>query len=115
MTAKELAEKLGLQIISMDNINSRHISGPFCCDLLSLAMSRLPEHAAWVTVMANINTLAVASLADAACIILAENAVLDETAAKKAVEQNITVLKSDEPVFETAMKVYEAINDKACV
>ena len=49
------------------------ISKLFCCDLLSIAMGKLPENSAWVTVMANINTLAVAMLAEAACIIFAEN------------------------------------------
>ena len=35
-------------------------------------MSKAPENGAWVTVMGNKNTLAVASLADVSCIILAE-------------------------------------------
>ena len=48
------------------------IAKVFCCDLLSIAMSKAPENGAWVTVMGNKNTLAVASLADVSCIILAE-------------------------------------------
>ena len=69
-------------------------------------MVRAPEGCAWVTVIGNINTLAVAALTDAACIILAEGAVLDEAASKKAEEQEITVLSADMPIFEAAFKVF---------
>ncbi|MDO5560061.1 MAG: hypothetical protein Q4F95_10745 [Oscillospiraceae bacterium] len=113
MTPSQLADKLEYRIINMDKTDEKQIAGPFCCDLLSLAMSRLPAGCAWVTVMANINTLAVASLTDAACIVLAENAVLDDAAVSKACEQQITVLCSDKPVFETSLEIYEAVNDKA--
>ena len=50
----------------------REITRIFCCDLLSIAMSKAPAGGVWVTVMGNRNTLAVASLTDTACIILAE-------------------------------------------
>ena len=64
---------------------------------------------AWVTVMGNMNTLAVASLADAACVIMAEGAVLDDAARKKAVDQEITVLKTEEPIFEAALAVWNKL------
>ena len=78
----------------------------FCCDLLSIAMGRAPSGCAWVTVMGNMNTLAVAALTDAACVILAEGAVLDEVAKKKAVDQEITVLSTEMPIFEAALKIH---------
>ena len=55
------------------------ITGVFCCDLLSIAMGKAPAGSAWVTVMANVNTLAVASLTDVACIILAEDVTFDNS------------------------------------
>ena len=60
--------------------------------------------------MGNMNTLAVASLADAACVIMAEGAQLDETAVKKAKEQEITVLKTEMPIFEAALEIYRMLN-----
>ena len=81
----------------------------FCCDLLSIAMGRAPEGCAWVTVMGNMNTLAVASLADAACVIMAEGAALDEAARKKAADQEITVLETEEPIFEAALAVWKKL------
>ncbi len=47
-------------------------------------MGRAKAGDAWLTVMGNISALAVASLADTACIILTENAWLDEDAKRKA-------------------------------
>ena len=48
-----------------------------------------------------------ATLADAACIVLAEDAALDETARKKAEQQDIMVLATEEPVFEAALWVWQ--------
>ena len=86
----------------------REISRVFCCDLLSIAMGKAPADGVWVTVMGNRNTLAVASLTDTACIILAEGVSLDEETLKKAREERIAVLSTDLPVFDAALKVYQA-------
>ena len=63
-----------------------------------------------MTVMANINTLAVASLADAACVILAEDAALDDNSIVKAKQQGITVLATSMPVFEAALRIHGLLN-----
>lgn len=110
MTIADIAEKLNFKIINEGEMKTREAKKVFCCDLLSLAMSKLPADAAWVTVMGNTNTLAVASLADAACIITAENVCPDQNTVNKAKEQNITVLKSEFPVFETALMIDKLIN-----
>ena len=52
------------------------------------------------------NQLKQKDIDEAACVILAEGAVLDEAAAKKAVEQGITVLSTELPIFEAALQVY---------
>jgi ABC-type antimicrobial peptide transport system permease subunit len=80
MTVQELIDKNVFQEINIGDDTDRSITKPFCCDLLSIAMGRAPAGCAWVTVMGNLNTLAVAALADAACVILAEGAMLDEAA-----------------------------------
>lgn len=89
----------------------REVTKPYCCDLLSIAMSKMSQGAAWVTVMANVNTLAVASLAEAACVILAEGYTLDEDTLNKAKEKGITVLGTQLPVFESALLVYNKLNE----
>lgn len=86
----------------------RDISKVFCCDLLSIAMGKAPANGVWVTVMGNKNTLAVASLTDTACIILAEGTALDEGTLVQAKEEGIAVLATQLPVFDMALEVYEA-------
>ena len=111
MTVQELIEKDIFKVINVGENLDKTISTPFCCDLLSIAMGKAPENSAWVTVMGNINTLAVATLTEVACIILAESAVLDEVALEKAKTQRITVLRTEESIFDTALAVYQLLYD----
>lgn len=107
MTVQNLIDSGVFGVLNVGEDPGREITVPFCCDLLSIAMGRAPAGCAWVTVMGNMNTLAVASLADAACIIMAEGAALDEIAVKKAKEQEITVLDTELPIFDAALKIYQ--------
>lgn len=109
MTVQELADSGMFAVVNAGEGMERAITKPFCCDLLSVAMGRAPEGCAWVTVMGNMNTLAVASLVDAACVIMAEGAMLDEAALKKAKEQEITVFKTELPIFEAALAIWEKL------
>ena len=72
-------------------------------------MGRAPAGCVWVTVMGNLNTLAVAALTDAACVILAEGAALDEAAVKRAAVEGITVLRTEEPVFDAALRISQLL------
>lgn len=109
MTVQDLIDKNLFQLKNAGDDLERDITVPFCCDLLSVAMGQAPSGCAWVTVMANINTLAVASLCDAACVILAGNASADENLLSKAAQQGITLFASDMPVFDAALCVYRAL------
>ena len=109
MTVQELIDKNVFQEINIGDDTDRSITKPFCCDLLSIAMGRAPTGCAWVTVMANLNTLAVASLADVSCVILAEGFHMDENGVQKAKMQGITLLETDKPVFDAALEIYQAL------
>ncbi|RKD31607.1 hypothetical protein [Lacrimispora algidixylanolytica] len=106
MTTGQLIDSGLFELIHEGNCRDQEISTPFCCDLLSLAMGRAPRDCAWVTVIGNKNTLAVATLVKAACIILAEGVVLDDETVEKAKEHGITVLSTELPVFEAALAVF---------
>ena len=105
MTVRELAEKLNLEIAAGNESLDREIKSVYCCDLLSIVMGRAPKDCAWVTIMGNINAVGVASLCDVSCIILAEGMPGDEHCLKKALEQDIALLKSEEPIFDIAKKI----------
>ncbi|BDZ80959.1 hypothetical protein [Claveliimonas bilis] len=89
--------------------SEQQITRVFCCDLLSVAMGKAPSGCAWVTVIGNRNTLAVASLADVSCIVLAEGASFTEDDMQCAKEQEIAVFSTDLPVFEAALKVHQLL------
>lgn len=110
MKNADLFARDDLEVLSEGNADAP-ITGVYCCDLLSIVMSKAFEGAAWVTVMANINSIAVASLRDIACIILAEQVMPDETVLAKAKEQGITVLLSRKPVFDTALAVHQMLHN----
>lgn len=109
MTVEELISKNIFKEINKGDDTSAEISKVFCCDLLSIAMSKAPAGGAWITVMGNINTLAVATLTDTACVILAEGINLDGAALEKAKEEGITVLQTEMPIFEAALAVNSGI------
>ena len=108
MTVQELIDRKMFQEINIGDDTGRIITKPFCCDLLSIVMGRAhqPRRA---TVMGNLNTLAVAALTDAACVILAEGAALDEAAVKRAAVEGITVLRTEEPVFDAALRISQLL------
>ena len=107
MTVQQLIDSSGFSPVNASgDAGDRAISGVYCCDLLSIAMGHAPADCAWVTVMANMNTLADAALADVACVVLAEGAALDDASAEKAKLQGITVLSTDLPVFDAALRVH---------
>lgn len=113
MTVQQLLDSGLFEIVNVGENPEREITTPFCCDLLSIAMGRAPAGCAWVTVMGNMNTLAVATLTDAACIVMAEGAALDELALKKAREQEITVMGTELPIFEAALCIHKAMGREA--
>ena len=94
MDIKTLKEKLDLTLICGDDLD-RPVTGCYCGDLLSWVMSRAQEGDAWLTVMGNVNSIGVAVLADVACIILTENAALDEDALKRAEQNGVIILTSN--------------------
>ena len=105
MTVLELAKQLNLEMVTEGEAAEREIHGVYCCDMLSIVMGRAKADDAWITVMGNINAVAVAVLADVACIILSENMGLDEESIQKAKEQDVCVLKSELPTFELSRKI----------
>ena len=105
MQIGEMAEALGWKLLTEKTDTTREVKGCYCGDLLSWVMGRAKADDAWLTVMSNVNAIAVASLADTAGIILVEDAVLDADAKARAEQQEIAVYGTSLPAFETALKI----------
>lgn len=102
MTIHNLIQALDLQVMVEGDL-SRPVTGVSCGDLLSWVMGRALPDSAWITVMGNVNAVAVAVLADVACIVLAEDAPLDDTARQRAETQGVTILQSGRSIYRLAV------------
>ena len=102
MTVRELAERAGFRTLSMPD-GDRTVDGVYAGDLLSWVMGRASEGQAFVTIMTNINVLAVASLLDLSCVILSEDAEAPDDIVAAAEEKGINLLKTELPTYETCL------------
>ncbi len=93
MTVRELITALSLETLVEGDLD-RAVTGGYSGDLLSWVMGRAKAGDAWFSVMGNVNAVAVCVLADVACLVLCENAVLDEAARTRAELESVTILRS---------------------
>ena len=102
MTVSDFASENALTVVTMPEPD-REIKGCYIGDLLSWVMGRAEEDDAWITIMSNANTVAVASLTNVACVILAENVELESDIVKTAEQNGINVLTSSLSAFKTGL------------
>ena len=104
MTVKELAQKADFEIaVSADT--EREICGAYVGDLLSWVMGRCEPGNLWITIISNLNVVAVSTLADASAIILAEGVTLDEEVMNIALQKGVNVISSPSTAYATAKDV----------
>lgn len=103
MTTGSLGEQMKLELLAGVGGLGREVRGCHIGDLLSWVMSRLGEGGAWITVIGNVNAVAVAKLTDAACVILCESAHLDEDARQQADANEIPVFSSPRSAYDLAL------------
>lgn len=108
MTVKEIADKLGFTAHALPD-GEREITGVYIGDLLSWVMGRAGADEAWITIMSNRNIVAVATLADTACILLAEGVTPDEGVAQLAMDKGINLLTSPLSAYDTALRLSELL------
>ena len=77
MTVNEISKVNGFESVVLPD-GDREVTGVYIGDLLSWVMGKANSGDAWITIMSNINILAVASLTDCSCIILSEGVTLSE-------------------------------------
>ena len=101
MTVNQLALHQGFSTVSMPD-PERQIKNVYIGDLLSWVMGKAQADDAWITIMSNINVVAVASLSDVACVILAEDVILDDATIKAAQDKGINILSTPQSAYQVA-------------
>ena len=111
MTISNISEALKLSLVtgSMD----KEFDGVYVGDLLSRAMSHVEADNLFVTIMANVNVIAVASLTEAAAVILCEDVRLPKEAIEAADTNGITVLTTPLTAYEVCCTVHDLTSGKA--
>ena len=104
MNVEQLINAANLKPLALPSPD-RSVEGAYFGDLLSWVMGRADMDNAWVTIMSNSNIVAVATLADTSCIILAEGVIPDEDVIRTAETKGVNLLSSDESAYEIAKKL----------
>ena len=109
ITLEALAERTGIKHIC-GSLN-KEIVGCYSGDLLSWVMSHAQYGDVWITIMSNINVVAVASLTECACVVMAEGVTPDEDVLKAAKEKDITIFSDSRSTFELCCLVGQFLNN----
>lgn len=108
MTVKALAEALSLRPLAEVD-TEREAVGCYAGDLLSWVMGRAKQDEVWVTIMTNLNIVAVASLADVCCVIIAEEAEIAPDVVAKAEEKGVNLYTSPLSTYALCAKLSELV------
>lgn len=106
MTVQTLAGLDDIRVLTCPE-PEREVSGAYIGDLLSWVMGRAQADNVWITIMTNVNIVAVASLADTSCILLAEGVTPEQSVLDTAEAKGVNILQSAKPIYETAVLVHE--------
>lgn len=108
MTVNELINRGGFKALALPD-GDREITGVYIGDLLSWVMGKASSGDAWITIMSNMNIIAVATLADTACIIVAEGVTLEKELIDMAFSKDVNILSFDKSIYEAAVELSRLI------
>lgn len=106
MTVSELISELELTAHTLPD-GDRAVTRCYVGDLLSWVMTRAPRGCCWVTIMSNINVIAVAELIEAACVVLADGVAPDDELIEAAEQHRINLLTSRGSAFTLCARLSE--------
>ena len=109
MTISDMADGIQGTLLTGTIYKNREVKTGYCCDLLSRVMAQAPKGCAWVTVLSNVNIIAVAELAEIACVIIPEGISVPESTISRAEKENIPVVSAELDSYEISWRIHEAL------
>ncbi len=100
MKVSELMSLIKARNLTGEVSTDKEVTCGYVCDLLSWVMAHGEEGMAWVTVQTHLNVVAVAALADMACVILPEDIVMEQESIDKANAESMCILSSPLKAYE---------------
>lgn len=107
MKISEIIKELNLTVLSGRDFLDREITGGYVSDMLSDVLANSKKKNIWITLQTHLNVISVASIKELSGIIIASGRKPDEDSLKKADEEKIIVLSTDERAFQIVGKLYE--------
>lgn len=108
MTVEAFVKETGFKTFCLPT-PEKEIDGAYVGDLLSWVMGNADSGNIWITIMSNINIVAVATLTDVSCIVLAEGVSPDSDALSTAEAKGINILSTDLSSYEAAILVSQIL------
>lgn len=109
MKISEIIKELDLSVLTGADYEDREVTGCYIGDLLSHVMGKVQPDDLWITIMNNINIVAVASLCDVAAILICEGVSAPAEVLEKADSQDVVILKSELSAYELAGKIRDIL------
>lgn len=107
MKVNDLVKELECTVFCGTGRWDTEIKGGYTSDLLSDVMGHLEEGMLWITMQTHQNILAVASLKDAAAVLIVNGAEPDEETLQKGEAEEILLLGTSLSAFEASGKIYQ--------
>ena len=113
---KKLIEELHFKCLAGKALLDRIPQSAYVSDLLSDVMGKAQADMIWVTSQVHKNIVAVASLKELSAIVIVNERPVEKELLEQAENEEIVVLSSNLPAFETAGRLYnylEIVNRKS--
>lgn len=109
-TLERLTKDLGFECLTGNITPDNFVLSAYASDLLSDVMGKAQAGSVWITSQVHKNIVAVASLKELSAIVIAKERTVPDELRKHAQDENVVILSSDLPLFETCGKVYKYLN-----
>ena len=107
MKLKDIINRMDLKVLNIGEDNE--IRGGYSSDLLSNVMANAKEGDIWITVQKHMNIIAVAQLKKIPAILIGGGGNPSEDVIKRAEDEGISILGSEEGAFELSGKLYNLL------
>lgn len=111
MKVSKLIKELELTVFCGEDSLDKEIIGGYTSDLLSDVMGHLEEDQLWITMQTHQNIVAVATLKDAAAVLIVNGASPDEETLQKGKEEGIALLGTSLSAFVASGKIYQLLQN----
>ncbi len=106
MQVLDILDKIKGEVLTKKVTNAT-FDGVYAGDLLSHVMAHAKENNLFLTIMANMNAIAVASLLDMPVIVFAEDTKPSSEMISKADDEKIVIISTKYNVVDVIRKIYE--------